>query len=99
MNPTVLTLLNQGAETEVGYKKLIAEYLDVPFGKKPHLLLRRAVANIPDSDELRRIFDSDSEHSDDNVADIMFGNDFFGHRARDYSDEDEDGYDDYYDYD
>jgi hypothetical protein len=28
-----LTLLNQGAETEVGYKKLIAEYLDVPYGK------------------------------------------------------------------
>ena len=43
-----LTLLNQ----EMGYKKLIAEYLDVPLGMKLSLA-RRALRNLPDADEIR----------------------------------------------
>jgi len=40
-----LSVLNQGAETALGYKKLTAQYLDVPTGKRLRLL-RHAHRNL-----------------------------------------------------
>jgi len=35
-----LSVLNQGTETSVSYKKLIAQYLDVPSGSQLRMLSR-----------------------------------------------------------
>jgi hypothetical protein len=40
-----LAVLNQGAETSLAYKKRMAEYLDIPTGKKLKLH-RKAASNI-----------------------------------------------------
>jgi len=43
-----LSVLDQGAETSVTYKMLIAEYLEVPAGKRPRLL-RQAHKNLTEA--------------------------------------------------
>lgn len=40
-----LTLLSQGEATSLNYKRLVAEYLDVPTGKRLRML-RKAVTNL-----------------------------------------------------
>jgi hypothetical protein len=44
-----LRLLQQGNETETSFKKLIAEYLDVPIGRE-YSVLRKASKNLPDEE-------------------------------------------------
>ena len=50
---TTLTLLNQGTETALEYKKRIADFLDVPCGAKLRFL-RQAAANLPSLERIRQ---------------------------------------------
>ena len=59
---SALTVLNQGLETSLGYKQLIAALLDVQTGKKLRLL-RRAYTNLEESRYLSDE-DDDSENED-----------------------------------
>ena len=58
---STLTVLNQGSETSLGYKQLIAALLDVQTGKKLRLL-RRACTNLEQSRHLWDVEDDDSEN-------------------------------------
>jgi hypothetical protein len=53
-----LTILNQ----ELGYKKLIAEFLDVPLGSKLGMA-RAALLNLPDSDVILQVVQEESDSS------------------------------------
>jgi len=60
---SALTMLNQGLETSLKYKQLIATLLDVQTGEKLRLL-RRAYTNLKDSRYLSIEEDDDSENDD-----------------------------------
>ena len=60
---STLTVLDQGSETSLGHKQLIAAFLDVPIGKKLHSL-RRARTNLEESRYLLDEDDDGSENED-----------------------------------
>jgi hypothetical protein len=59
-------MLNQGPETSLVFKTLIAEYLDIPMGKM--LLYKNASRNLPSDSEIQswRIPDADDGNNRNN---------------------------------
>ena len=86
---STLTVLNQGSETSLGYKQLIAALLDVQTGKKLRLL-RRACTNLEQSRHLWDVEDDDSENEDSEEE----GSEEEGSEDLEGEDSDEDGSED-----